>query len=266
MLQERAAEVLVAAKAWRSCAASQVAHHQGTERPDVVSCLPAAVIYGRHADHFTLHPVTMAADVLQRLANAVASNRIVVSRGFGIAFFLVVLMMEGLHEGTILSTILFLIGLVLVAIATVGRLWCSLYISGYKDSQLITTGPYSICRNPLYFFSFLGFTGIGFATETFTLGLALSLIFLIAYPPVVNHEEDVLRSRFGPEFDRYCAQTPRFFPNVAKFNEPDTYLVNPKLFRRTMGDVIWFVWFVGIIELVEALHELHYFEPIIWLP
>lgn len=208
----------------------------------------------------------LAAAVLQRLADAFSSHRILVSRIFGAVFFAVVLTTTSIQEGSIVSTILFLTGLVLVGIATVGRLWCSLYISGYKDSQLITAGPYSICRNPLYFFSFLGFAGIGFATETFTLGIALALAFLMAYPAVVDREENLLRSRFGPEFERYCARTPRFIPDFAKLNEPDTYLVNPKLFRRTMGDVVWFVWFVGIIELVEALHEYHYFEPLIRLP
>lgn len=204
--------------------------------------------------------------MLQRLADTIASHRILISRGFGVVFFAVVLITESFHEGSIVSAILFLSGLVLIGIATVGRLWCSLYISGYKDSQLITTGPYSVCRNPLYVFSILGFAGIGFTTETFTLGLAPSLVFLMAYAPVVNREEQLLRLRFGPDFERYCARTPRFTPNFARFNEPDTYVVNPKLFRRTMGDVIWFLWLVGIIEFVEALHEYHYLEPLIRLP
>lgn len=202
----------------------------------------------------------------RQLAEVVSSHRILVSRVFGIVFFLTVLVMESTHEGSIISAVLFLIGLVLVGIATVGRLWCSLYISGYKDSQLITTGPYSISRNPVYFFSLLGFAGIGFATETVTLGFGLTLIILIGYPPVIKREEELLRSRFGAGFDEYCARTPQFIPNLAKFNEPDTYLVNPKLFRRTMGDVVWFIWFIGIIEFVEALHVYHFFEPIIWLP
>lgn len=59
-----------------------------------------------------------------------------------------------------MSTILFLLGLLLVGVATVGRLWCSLYISGHENSELITTGPYSLSRNPLYFFSLPGFAGI----------------------------------------------------------------------------------------------------------
>jgi protein-S-isoprenylcysteine O-methyltransferase Ste14 len=200
------------------------------------------------------------------MADVFSSRRLLVSRIFGVAFFLAVLMTESLYEGTLVETVLFLGGLVLVGIATVGRLWCSLYISGYKDAQLITAGPYSICRNPLYFFSFLGFAGIGFATETFTLGLVLGTAFLAAYPAVLRHEEQVLLARFGAEYERYCARVPRFFPRLAGFSEPDTYTVNPRLFRRTMGDVIWFVWFVGVVEFVEALHELHYFEPLIRLP
>jgi len=204
--------------------------------------------------------------MLQQLAKFAVSHRMAVSRFFIIAFFFTVLAVESTLKASIVSAILFTIGLVLVGIATVGRLWCSLYISGYKNSQLIATGPYSICRNPLYFFSMLGFTGIGFTTETFTLGIAFMLIFLIGYAPVIKREEEILRSKFGAEFNEYCARIPRFIPKFAMFNEPESYTVNPKLFRRTMGDVVWFVWFVGIIKLVQAIHEHHFFEPIIGLP
>jgi protein-S-isoprenylcysteine O-methyltransferase Ste14 len=204
--------------------------------------------------------------MLDGLGKLVSSHRGLTSRLLGIAFLFTVLIMENAHEGSFLSAILFLVGLVLVGAATVGRLWCSLYISGYKDSGLITTGPYSITRNPLYFFSSLGFVGIGFATETVTLGLALALIFLLVYLPVIKREEELLRSKFGAIFDAYCACTPRFLPNLSKFTEPVSYVVNPRIFRNTMGDVIWFVWFVGIIKIVQVLHEHQLLKPLVWLP
>ena len=199
-------------------------------------------------------------------AHYFATHRLLVSRLFAGAFFLVVLAMEGAHEGSLVSTALFLVGLALVGVATVGRLWCSLYISGHKNTELITTGPYSMSRNPLYFFSLLGFAGIGFASETFTLGLALALAMLAGYPAVIRQEEAVLRERFGAEFAAYCARVPRFLPRLSGYVEPETYTVNPRLFRRTMFDVVWFIWFVGILEFVEALHEYHYVQPLIHLP
>jgi protein-S-isoprenylcysteine O-methyltransferase Ste14 len=203
---------------------------------------------------------------VQHPASYFATHRLLVSRIFAAAFFLVVLVMESAHEGTLLSTLLFLIGLALVGAATVGRLWCSLYISGHKNTALITTGPYSLSRNPLYFFSLLGFAGIGFASETVTLGIVLAVAMLVSYPTVIRREEGVLRERFGAAFEAYCARVPRFLPKLSGYVEPETYTVNPRLFRRTMLDVVWFIWFVGIVELVEALHEYHYLKPLIHLP
>lgn len=198
--------------------------------------------------------------------NFIASHRILISRIFAIGFFLLLVVTESATEGSMTSTLLFLVGLVLVGIATVGRLWCSVYISGYKSAELITAGPYSVSRNPLYFFSFLGFAGIGFSTETFTFALALIVVFSIVYPLIIKREEEFLRAKFGEAFIAYTASTPRFLPNLKALREPETWTVNPRLFRRTMGDVLWFVWLVGIIEVVEALHEYHIVTPIIRLP
>ena len=195
-----------------------------------------------------------------------ASHRIVISRFAALAFFVLLVSFESAQEGTLLSAVLFLTGLILVGIATAGRLWCALYISGHKNRELVTDGPYSMTRNPLYFFSLLGFAGIGFATETFSFAIGCIVFFALVYPSVIAHEEHLLRSRFGQAFVAYCVRTPRFFPNLRLFREPDSYVVDPKVFRRAIGDVLWFIWLVGIVEFVEALHEYHIVEPLIRLP
>jgi protein-S-isoprenylcysteine O-methyltransferase Ste14 len=155
------------------------------------------------------------------------------------------------------STILFTIGIFLVGIGSLGRLWCSLYIAGYKKVSLITEGPYSMCRNPLYFFSFLGAVGVGLATETLLIPTIILVAFTIYYPFVVKSEEVELRKLHGQEFAAYFENVPRFFPNISMLKEPEKYTVNPVIFKRHMFDALWFVWLVGIMEIIESLHEQH---------
>lgn len=204
--------------------------------------------------------------MLGSLTTAAVSHRILASRIFVLAFLLAALLTGSALKESLWPASLFVVGVVLIGIAIAGRLWCSLYISGYKGAELITSGPYSICRNPLYFFSFLGFVGVGLVTETLTLGIAMAVAFLFGYRVVIAREEHELTARFGAAYLAYCARTPRFLPDLSKFDEPATHVVNPALFRRTMGDVVWFVWMVGIIEFVEALHELGIVNPLLTLP
>lgn len=161
------------------------------------------------------------------------------------------------------ATGLFTLGMFLVAIGSLGRMWCSLYIAGYKDRVLITQGPYSMTRNPLYFFSVFGALGVGFCTETFTFPALLLGVMILYYPLVVRKEERRLRERFGGDFDDYARRVPAFFPNVALFAEPDTYTVKPVVYRRHMFSALWFVWIVGLLELAEGLKELGWM-PAIW--
>ena len=162
------------------------------------------------------------------------------------------------NEGV--ATGLFTLGMFLVAIGSLGRMWCSLFIAGYKDQVLITQGPYSLTRNPLYFFSVFGALGVGFCTETFTFPALLLAVMVLYYPLVVRKEERRLRARFGRDFDDYARRVPTFFPNFALFSEPDTYLVKPIVYRRHMFSALWFVWIVGLLELAEGLKELG------WMP
>jgi protein-S-isoprenylcysteine O-methyltransferase Ste14 len=158
-------------------------------------------------------------------------------------------------ESPVLCSVLFLGGCVLAGIASLGRLWCSLYIAGYKTKSLVITGPYSICRNPLYFFSMLGGIGVGLAAETVTIPVIIAVAFMLYYPYVIRFEEEKLRAVHGEEYETYCKKTPRFWPQWSLLTEPEEYVVNPKLFKRHMFSALWFIWFVGILEFIEALRE-----------
>jgi protein-S-isoprenylcysteine O-methyltransferase Ste14 len=194
------------------------------------------------------------------------SRRIYLSRVFGAVFFLLLAVTTSAQEGYLTSGILFLGGLVLIGLATVGRVWCALYIAGYKNKVLVTSGPYSVSRNPLYFFSFLGFAGIGMATETITFTLATVAFFALLYPGVISREERQLVEKFGVMYKEYSQRTPRFWPDFSLLDEPGWYETNPRRFRRTAFAALWFVWLVGLIELIEALNEYGWLQPLLRLP
>jgi protein-S-isoprenylcysteine O-methyltransferase Ste14 len=61
-----------------------------------------------------------------------------------------------------LKLMLRIAGVLFIGAAVLGRIWCALYIAGRKNTDLCIDGPYSICRNPLYLFSFFGAVGFAF--------------------------------------------------------------------------------------------------------
>jgi protein-S-isoprenylcysteine O-methyltransferase Ste14 len=154
---------------------------------------------------------------------------------------------------------LFLLATVLVGIGTLGRMWCSMYIAGRKKSQLVTTGPYGMCRNPLYFFSLLGAVGLGCTTGTVTIPLIIAVAFALYYPGTIKGEEAELAKRHGEPFQQYLKSVPAFFPKLSLLQEPQQYEVNPITFRKHLGSVIWFIWALGlmplILQLIQVLHE-----------
>lgn len=103
--------------------------------------------------------------------------------------------------------------------------------------------------------------GIGLTTETLALPGIIGLALVLAYPAVMDQEERLLSERFGAAFAAYAGRTPRLIPRWSAWSEPDEYLVRPRLYRRTMGDVVWFVWAAALVEVVDGLHAIGAVRP-----
>ncbi len=183
--------------------------------------------------------------------------RIIITRLFAITLSIVILVSSSAtgEAWPLAGETLFCMGIFLASIASMGRLWCSVYIAGYKTDRLITQGPYSLCRNPLYFFSLIGAIGVGLATKTVLIPTLILFAFTFYYPFVIKSEESVLSQRHGAAFHTYTQTVPRFWPRLSGLEEPDTYVVKPKVYKRHMVDALWFVWIAGFLEFVGSLHE-----------
>lgn len=159
------------------------------------------------------------------------------------------------QSDALIGLVLDSLGFVLVVIAAFGRIWSSLYISGYKEDRVVTEGPYAIVRNPLYVFSFLGALGLGLATKHVAVLAVITGAFILYYPLVVLTEECNLQRKFGKDYWDYASRTPRFFPFRFQLVEPDTYPVRPGHVRRSLQQIILFFWFFLILHLVAALQQ-----------
>lgn len=182
--------------------------------------------------------------------------RLPLSRGLAVALALLLLFSGSRWDRvSIVSDVFYLLGCVLAGIGAIGRLWSSLYIAGYKSRSLATTGPYSISRNPLYLFSLIGTLGVGFATETLLIPLVFLVFFALYYPHIIRNEEMRLLDLFGDDFKRYRENTPAFFPKFSLLNEPESYAVNARVFRKHAVSAIWFIWAVGVLKFVDGMQH-----------
>lgn len=145
-----------------------------------------------------------------------------------------------------------LAGLVLLALAAFGRVWCLIFVGGKKNESLVTAGVYSIVRNPLYVFSFLGVVGFGLAVEDPWLAGILAILFGAYYSFVVKREECFLNAAFGPAYQEYCRRVPRWLPDFRRYREPQAVTVCPRVIGRGILDAMWFIWAFVLWELVEA--------------
>ncbi len=151
----------------------------------------------------------------------------------------------------------------LLTICSMGRLWALMYISGSKSKEVITNGPYSIVRHPLYFFSLIGAFGIGLVSENLLI-LMLIIIFYVAYYPLtVLAEEMKLEARFGEAYLEYKRKTPRFLPKISLYNGPPFYMVNADTFVRNFLDGMWFIWIFILFHILETAQNAGYL-PVYW--
>jgi len=161
-------------------------------------------------------------------------------------------------------------GIALIIIAILSRTWSSLYIGGRKNEQLVRTGPYSLVRNPLYTFSFIGGMGIGFQLGSVLFGLATLAGLMAVFWPVIMKEENHLGQLFGRTYVNYRKEVPRFWPRLthlrARWRGVESLEVRPALVVRTFLEASLFILAVPIIELIEVAQVEGWITGVIILP
>jgi protein-S-isoprenylcysteine O-methyltransferase Ste14 len=89
------------------------------------------------------------------------------------------------------------------------RAWAAGHLE--KNLSLAESGPYAHVRNPLYLGTLGVAAGFVIASRRWELGVLFAAVFLLIYLPVVELEEQHLRSLF-PSYTDYARRVPKLLP------------------------------------------------------
>jgi protein-S-isoprenylcysteine O-methyltransferase Ste14 len=194
-------------------------------------------------------------------------HRVLITRVFfALVLFIILFSTHIWPEGGWIDTLSESAGYVLLIVAAMGRLWSSIYVGGFKSQKLITEGPYSVTRNPLYVFSFIGAIGFGLAMESFLVIGLLLLFFVLVYSQTVLSEEEKLAGIFQEDYREYSARVPRFIPKFHLFHNVESYQINIPFVNKAFLDAIWFLLAFGLLQMIEYFHHAGYLPVLFRVP
>ncbi len=170
------------------------------------------------------------------------------------------------HEGAWGDWFLDLLGWLLFFLGAATRWWSTLYIGGRKTTSLVTDGPYSICRNPLYVGTFLMGLAAAAFLQSLTFMLGLVLVTSIYIGTTVPVEERRLRERFDGKFEEYCSRVPRLIPNFRRFRSPPVIDVTLQGLAAESYRAVRWIWLPIICELITQLRAQPYWPHVFRLP
>ena len=86
--------------------------------------------------------------------------------------------------------------------------------------HLVVTGLYRHVRNPMYVSVVCALLGQALLFGNPMLLSYGGLVWLLFHIFVLAYEEPVLRAKFGPEYDAFCAEVPRWIPRLTPWTAP----------------------------------------------
>ncbi len=144
------------------------------------------------------------------------------------------------------------IGILLMFAGILGRTLATLTIGGRKDRVIVNTELYSVCRNPLYFSSFLITLGVGLISARGDFLVVIAVSYLAIFYPMMRNEAKFLSANFEG-FSNYEKRVPLFFPNFGLWQERKKFEISFPLIKRTVLDASLSLIAIPVILIVGGI-------------
>lgn len=133
---------------------------------------------------------------------------------------------------------------------------------GGKDKKvaadnLVVTGIFAHCRNPLYVGNLLILCGLLIAYGNLWACIAGVLFFYLSYSAIIMAEENFIAAKFGDEYKEYCRNVPRWFFRIEGLYS--TLFRNKFNWQRVINKdyTTMTTWMISLVLLFTArvIHE-----------
>jgi len=115
------------------------------------------------------------------------------------------------------------LGIIFVVLGELGRIWCVSYAGGITRTrtgdlnQLITSGPFSLVRNPIYISNIIMYSASAFLLGVPMLVPFAIIYFILEYTFIIAYEEGLLIKTFGEEYVQYTDKVNRWLPRFTPY-------------------------------------------------
>ena len=147
------------------------------------------------------------------------------------------------------SAVSLLAGLPLALAGLALRAWAAGHLR--KNQALTVSGPYAWVRNPLYIGTLLAVAGCLIAAAQPLLAGATLAAFLLIYTPVVEQEEQHLRTLF-PDYAAYALRVPQFLPRLPRMRPAQRFSFEIYQRNKEYKALLGFLWAYAFL-VVKAL-------------
>ena len=195
-----------------------------------------------------------------------AGRKLVLAAFIAAGFLLFALSGSSYTDDSVMPRVIGGGGVLLIIVCIVGRTWSSFYIGGRKGVELVNIGPYSIMRNPLYFFSITGAAGVGAQVGSVAVALACAFISYLVFSVVAQHEERLLLRKHRGQFASYLRRVPRFMPSISLWRDEPSVMIYPRRVVMTFADALIFLLAIPLAHICESLQSAGVLPVLISLP
>ncbi len=158
--------------------------------------------------------------------------------------------------GTTTGLALYTAGSLLLLSAVVVRFWCYVYNSGTRTKTVITQGPYSLCRNPIYLCSIGVAASIGLLAESVVLAVVFAACAMLFYAHIIKGEEAKLSAIHGATYTDYLDSTSKYLPRFQRLSPGVIKEVPGKTLMRKIPKLIVLALVFPLMELCNTLQGM----------